>query len=95
MNVFFRGLRAVGIPGCYLQNQKLIPLLFLMELPLPLPLEKRLNAGFMIQRTKHFETNGNLCFNSRSKFQKVARSDTFSYPEADNMENNACFPFPS
>ena len=95
MNLFFSGLWAVGIPGCYLQNQKLIPLLFPIQLPRRVPMENRVNAGFMAERTKHFEINGNLCFNSHSKFQKVARSDTFSYPEADNMENNACFPFPS
>ena len=35
MNLFFRESWAVRIPGCYSQAQKLIPLLYLMELPLP------------------------------------------------------------
>lgn len=59
-----------------------------------MPMEKMLNAGFMIEGTKHFEINGNLCFNSCPKFQKVAKSDTFPQPEADNMESNVSFLFP-
>lgn len=43
---------------------------------------------------KHFGINSNLCFNSHPKFQKAIRADTFPHPEADNMKNNASFPFP-
>ena len=35
MNLFFRGSWAVRTPGCYLQDQELSPLLYLLELPLP------------------------------------------------------------
>lgn len=59
-----------------------------------MPLEKMLNAIFMMKWTKHFEINGNVCFNSQPKFQKLVRGDTFPHPEVDNMESNALFPSP-